>query len=548
MTVGGEVYFDTTAMIITIILLGRYIEIGAKVKASSTIASLLTLTPKETRLIRRRDSTESVEIQKVAVSSIHEGDFVQVLPGERIPFDGIVEKGESEVDESMLTGESMPVYKSTGSEVFCGTMNLYGTLMLRVTGTGDNTVLAQIINAVEEAQTRSAPIQRLSDKVIGIFTPFILILSTMTFIYRLFAGAGIETSIMSAISVLVVACPCALGIATPLAILIGTQKIAKRGILVKGGDVIEGIKKIDTVVFDKTGTITEGRPSLIESISLGMDNAMVMKIAASVERLSEHSLSKAILDAYKSMDYLEVREFQAVPGKGVYGKIGDIEVKIGSSVFTHAEINDTEIQKRIERHISSGGSVVYMSCNGTIQAVFLISDKVRYDAVDAIQELRKMGKDIYLVTGDNHKTAYAVAESVRIKSVAAEISPIGKGEFIMSLQKRGKRVIMVGDGINDAPALTRADVGISMGRATDIALESSDAVLLRNNLTLIPELIKYSLRTYKIIQQNLFWAFGYNILIIPVAVVGMLHPVLSAVCMTLSSLSVVGNSMRLMRL
>ncbi len=544
---GGEVYFDTTAMIITIILLGRYIELGAKVKASGTVASLLTLAPKETRLIHRKDESNNIEIQEVSVSSVKEGDFVQVLPGERIPFDGIVEEGESEVDESMLTGEPMPVYKTPGRKVFCGTINLYGSLILRVTGTGDGTVLAQIIRAVEEAQARSAPIQKLSDRVIGIFTPLILIISTGTFVYWLFSGAGTEASIMNAISVLVVACPCALGIATPLAILIGTQKIAKKGILVKGGDIIEGITRIDTVVFDKTGTITEGRPSLLECIPLGMDQARIMQIAASIERLSEHSLARALLDAYDGMDYLEIREFKAIPGQGIYGKVGDMDVKIGSYTFTHAEIGNEEIKAKIERHRSSGGSVVYMSCNGVTQAVFLISDKIRNDAEDAIKELRKMNKDVHMVTGDDHRTASAVAESVRIGSVMAEVSPVRKGEFIRSLQERGKRVIMVGDGINDAPALTQADIGVSMGRATDIALESADSVLLRNDLRLIPELIRLSLRTYRIIQQNLFWAFGYNILIIPVAVMGMLHPVLSAVCMTLSSLSVVGNSMRLMR-
>lgn len=555
---GGEVYFDTSAMIITLILLGRYIETGAKGRSSEAITRLLSLNPKEARRVAGADGNTPLRgMESVPVSSIQAGDLIQIRPGERIPLDGSVAEGTSEVDESMLTGESKPVSKAAGSEVFCGTQNLYGSLVFRVTRTGKETVLSRIILAVENAQARRAPVQALADRITGYFVPAVLLLSFAACLFRLLYGGLLTPAVMNAVSVLVIACPCALGLATPLAVLIGTTRGVSNGLLIKGGDIIERAKDIDTIVLDKTGTITEGRPHLAFHAGVGVSDDEALGLALSIEKLSEHSLAKAIVSADRFAASVPVFDFTAHPGKGVSGKINGRPVLLGSRAFIESEAPKADIESatghelrtQIRSMESSGATVVYLAYDGRVAGVFCISDKVRSDAKSAVKAMQKAGYDVMMITGDAYGTAIAVAEGIGLKKdrVTARKSPVEKADEIRSRQDAGRTVMMVGDGINDAPALVQANVGMAMGRATDIALESADMVLMRSSLTLVPEAVALSKRIYMIIRQNLFWAFIYNIVALPLAVAGLLHPIFAALAMTFSSLSVVGNSMRLRR-
>ena len=553
---GGEVYFDTSAMIITLILLGRYIETGAKSRSSEVITRLLSLNPKEAVVIKGhgRDIRDYVT---VAVSSIQTDDLVQIRPGERIPLDGVVTEGTSEVDESMLTGESKPVPKGPGSDVFCGTQNLYGSLIFNVKRTGEDTVLSQIIRTVESAQSRRAPVQALADRIVGYFVPAVILLSFGTFIFWLVYGRLLTPAVMNAVSVLVIACPCALGLATPLAVLIGTTRGASRGILIKGGDIIERARNIDTVVLDKTGTITGGTPHLVSYEGIGMPDDEAFCLAYSLERLSEHSIAKAIINAKSSIMPYRVSDFTAHPGKGISGMIQGRRAMNGSRAFIESECAKDEseggigreLMSRITKWESSGATVVYLAYDGKPSGVFIISDEVRDDAGTSIEAMQKTGYDVIMITGDGPETALAVAEAVCLNrdNVMARKSPLEKAGAVRTMQEQGRVVLMVGDGINDAPALVQADVGMAMGRATDIALESADMVLMRGRLGLIPDSLMLSKRIYQVIRQNLFWAFIYNIVALPLAVTGLLHPIVAALSMTFSSLSVVGNSMRLKR-
>lgn len=552
MAVGGEVYFDTSVMIITLILLGRFIEAGAKRRASEAIMRLISLAPREARkLFPAEGSAEGeapTERKMVAVESVRPGDFIEVLPGEKLPLDGVVTEGRSEVDEAMLTGESRPAAKQGGAEVFSGTVNLYGTFVFKVIRTGGDTVLARIIKAVEDAQSRRAPVQALADRVVALFVPAVLILSLATAGFWLFRGAPLSLAVMNAVSVLVIACPCALGLATPLAILIGTTFGASQGILIKGGDVIERTKNINTVVFDKTGTITEGKPTLVEYRGVGRPDAAALGLAASLERFSEHSIGKAVGAAEGTYAYEEVSSFSALPGKGVRGVINGREALIGSREFIEAEgigrSLDASALAFAEAHEARGATVVYLSFGGELGGMFAVSDAPRREAAQAIAELKRRGHDVVMITGDAIATAEAVAKIVGLEQVHAKRSPLDKAEDIRAMRAGGHRSIMVGDGINDAPALVEAEVGIAMGRATDIALESADMVLMRSDLMLVPKAIRLAKKTFSIIKQNLFWAFFYNAVAIPLAVAGVLHPIMAAGAMALSSLTVVGNSLR----
>jgi Cu2+-exporting ATPase len=556
---GGKVYFDTAAMIITLILLGRYIEAGAKGRASQAITRLLSLSPKEARRIVgangrspvHSQALRSFERKMTIISSINVEDMIEVIPGEKIPLDGIVMEGSSEVDESMLTGESKPVSKSAGSDVFCGTQNLYGSFIFKVNKTAGDTVLSQIIKTVEDAQARRAPVQTTADRVVGIFVPAILLLSFATWMYRIFHGSFTTDAVMNAVSVLVIACPCALGLATPLAILVGTAKGASKGILIKGGDVIEKSKNIGIIVLDKTGTLTEGRPVLSSFKGIGISDMEALRLASSLERLSEHSIGKSLVSASKALELNEVTDFKAYPGRGIKGMINGKPALIGNREFMESHgidiASDRKLLSEIESSELSGATVVYLSYEGNLAGIFSVSDTVRKEAADVIKMLKHKGLDVAMITGDNIKTAAAVAREAGIDSVKAQMSPVEKAEEIKRMQENGRRVIMVGDGINDAPALVQADVGIAMGRATDIALESSDMVLIRNDLRLLPYAVNLSKKTFSVIRQNIFWAFFYNAVAIPLAVVGILHPIVAAGAMALSSLSVVGNSLRLQR-
>jgi Cu2+-exporting ATPase len=559
MVSGGEVYFDTAAMIVTLILLGRYIEAGARRKASETIGRLMQLGPREARKLEvspdqagSNDRLHRAARQMVPVSSLRPGDLLEVVPGEKIPVDGVVVTGLSEADESMLTGESRPSPKAGGAQVFGGTLNLYGSFVFRVTKTGKDTVLAQIIQAVEDAQARRAPIQAVADRVVGYFVPAVLLIALLTFLGWLYHGAPASRAVMNAVSVMVIACPCALGLATPLAILIGTSNGASRGILIKGGDVIEKAASIDFAVLDKTGTITEGKPVLGEATGVGIPFSEALRLALSLERRSEHSLGRAIVEAARGLDPHEVAEFSVVPGRGVRGMIHGKPAFIGSREFIESNGIYGNIDAALDKDQRSdlieaektGSTIIFLCYDRKVRGVFVVSDKVRNEAAEAVGMLKNAGLGVAMVTGDNLKTAEAVAKKTGIESVKAQVSPMEKAGEIRRMKNEGRHVLMAGDGINDAPALVQATVGVAMGRATDIALESADIVIMRSDLRLVADAVALAKKTFRVIRQNIFWAFFYNIIVIPLAILGILHPIMAAGSMAFSSLSVVGNSLR----
>ncbi len=559
MMTGGEVYFDTTAMIVTLILLGRFIEAGARRKASETIARLMQLSPLEARLVEAlpgqtglQDMLHLAARRMVPVASLRPGDLLEVVPGEKIPVDGVVISGASETDESMLTGESRPALKTDGAQVFCGTLNLHGSFVFRVAKTGKDTVLAKIVQAVEDAQARRAPIQSVADRVVGYFVPAVLGIALLTFLGWLLYSAPASRAVMNAVSVLVIACPCALGLATPLAILIGTSNGASRGILIKGGDVIEKAASIDIAVLDKTGTITEGKPVMSGFIGIGIPGAEALRLALSLERCSEHSLGRAIVAAARGLEPYEITDFSTIPGKGIRGTIQGKPALVGNKEFMETEGIDSDVlavlvdrqRKELGEAEKSGSTVVYLCYDGNPRGVFMVSDTVRTEAMEAVSMLKKTGLDVAMITGDNLNTAEAVAKKTGIGAVKAGISPVEKAAEIRRMKNEGRRVLMAGDGINDAPALVEATVGVAMGRATDIALESADIVVMRPDLRLVSEATALCRKTFRVIRQNIFWAFFYNIVFIPLAISGILHPIMAAGAMAFSSLSVVGNSLR----
>lgn len=550
--IGGKVYFDTSAMIITLILLGRYIETTAKGKASETIERLSELSPKEARKIKGQGlGVKGQETEIVPISSIQKGNFILVKPGERIPLDGIVIDGESEVDESIITGESKPIHKRAGHEVIGGSMNLYGTLVFRVTKTGKETVLSNIIKAVEDAQARKPQIQTIADRVVGIFVPVILIIAFFTVAAYMLKGASTQHALMAGISVMVIACPCSLGLATPIAVLIFTSMASSKGILIRGGEVIENTSQADHVIFDKTGTITLGRPVLKEIMVFDpdVDREYILSLAASIERLSEHSIGHAITESANGLDLFDASGFKALPGKGVEGIIGSKKIFIGSrglmdesNCFSDSEQFLSDASLQFEKN---GDTVIYMGWDRRVKALFVISDVIRDEAIEVVDELKKAKTAVSIVSGDNRITTGSIASMVGVDHAIAEASPIAKKELVTDMQSKEHKIIMVGDGINDAPALTEAMVGIAMGRGTDIAMESADAVLVRNDLKLILYFMNLSKKTFSIIKQNIFWAFFYNVIAIPLAVSGVLHPIIAAGAMAASSLFVVGNSLRI---
>jgi len=553
MAIGGTVYFDTAAMIITLILLGRYIEATAKGRAAETIERLSELSPKEARILKQTGAEDplSCETAMIPLAALKEGDRVKVLPGERIPADGRVEHGESEADESILTGESLPVLKTARSAVIGGAINLFGTLIFEVTRTGKDTFLAAIMRSVEDAQAKKPRLQILADRIVGYFVPVILLLSGTTTAVYLLMGSPANTALMAGISVLVIACPCSLGLATPLAVLVFTTTASARGIFVKSGEVIEKTSRIGHVIFDKTGTLTEGRPSLREVISTDrtFGKEHMCRMAASVENLSEHSIGRAITAGFDG-PLLSVQSFRAVPGRGVEGIIGDTAVVLGNRSYmqdNRIALPDplSDFHEMIRSYETAEDTVVFMGWEGKVRALFIISDRLRQESAVAIRELLALGRTVSLASGDNRATTEAVAAAAGIPTAAPEMSPLEKRELIQVLQEDGKKVMMIGDGINDAPALTEATVGIAMGKGTDIAMESADAVLVRNDLTLIPYVIRLAGRAYAVIKQNIFWAFIYNIIALPLAVSGVLHPIMAAGAMAASSLFVVTNSLRI---
>ncbi len=540
-----ELYFEAGAVIITLILLGKYFEAVAKGKTSEAIKKLMGLQAKTARVIRN-GAEEDIPVEEVEV-----GYIVVVRPGEKIPVDGKIVEGNSSIDESMLTGESLPVEKKVGDPVIGATINKFGTFKFEATKIGKDTALSQIIKMVEDAQGSKAPIQKIADQVSGIFVPVVIGIALLTFLIWYFAAGDFTAAIVSAVSVLVIACPCALGLATPTAIMVGTGKGAENGILIKGGEHLERAYKLNSIVLDKTGTITKGKPEVTDIIPLNrQDKEELLKIAAIAEKNSEHPLGAAIYERGKA-DFGNIPDpdgFEAIPGRGIKAIIGDKEVYIGTrKLLNEKGIETNNIENTITGLEDEGKTAMLMAIDNKIEAVVAVADTVKENSREAIEDLLKMGIEVYMLTGDNKRTAAAIAKQVGIKNVLAEVLPENKAEEVEKLKKQGKIVGMVGDGINDAPALATADIGMAIGTGTDVAIEAADITLMRGDLRSIPTAIKLSKKTMNKIKQNLFWAFIYNIIGIPFAALGLLSPIIAGGAMAFSSVSVVTNSLSLKR-
>ena len=528
-------FAGVSGMIMTIFITGKFIEAKAKGRATSEIKKLLELGAKKALVLRKKKEV-IIDISEVVM-----GDIMIVKPGEKIPTDGVVVKGESAVDESMITGESLPVEKKAKDLVIGATLNQDGVLYVKATKVGSDTFLSHIIKLVEEAQGTKVPIQKLADKVTGIFVPVILVLSLLTFLWWYFLGAvGLSVALSNAISVLVIACPCSLGLAVPISLMVGSGMGAKRGILIRKGEAIQTMKEVKMVVFDKTGTITKGEPEVVEVFS--SDEKKLFEIAGSLEKLSEHPLARAIVKKANLKKYLTVKNFKIIRGKGLEGTIGSKKYIIGNeTLMKDRKIVFRSYSKIVKGFAESGESVMIVVENKKILGVIGVADAVKEDSVEAVGRLNRGGFRTVMITGDNEITARAIAKQVGIKEVIAGIMPEDKAKKVEELQRKGF-VAFVGDGINDAPALKTANVGIAMGTGTDIAIEAGDIVLAKGNLMGIVEAINLSNATFGKIKQNLFWAFFYNVVAIPLAVAGVLNPVVAELAMALSSITVVTNA------
>ncbi len=539
-----SVYFETAATIVTLILLGRNLEARAKQRASDTIQSLVALSPKTARLV-----TEGGGEVDVPLDSLNPGDLLRVRPGEKLAADGIVTDGASAVDEALLTGESLPIEKAVGDAVIGGTLNGSGTLLYRVTASGDQTMLASMVRLVEEAQGSKAPVQKLADTISAVFVPAVLGVALLTFLVWYFAlHVSLAAALTPAVAVLVIACPCALGLATPTAIMVGVGRGAALGILIKNGEALERAHKITRIVFDKTGTLTEGRPVLTDILPLGAaDRDTLLRLAAAAERGSEHALGQAIvIEANRESLSGTAESFRSHAGGGVEATVEGKQILVGTvTLLTDAKIVVSETAlAHIARLETEGKTAMLVAIDGAAAGVLAVADTVRPGAGSAVDRLRKMGMTVALLTGDAPRVAAAVARTVGIEDVQASVKPGEKAAAIHLWQKNGA-VAMVGDGVNDAPALASADLGVAMGRASDVAMEAADVTLLRADLNGVADAILLSRRTLKIIHQNLFWAFLFNVIGIPLAAFGLLNPMLAALAMAFSSVSVVTNSLRL---
>lgn len=547
----ADVYFETSAILITLVLLGKYLESLAKGRTSEAIKKLMGLAPRTARVIR--DGQE----MDIPTEQVMVGDRVLVRPGERIPVDGKVIEGYSAVDESMLTGESIPVDKQAGDVVTGGTVNKFGMLQVEATRVGRDTVLAQIVRAVEEAQGSKAPIQRLADVVAGYFVPAVIAIAILTFVvwYWVIGEGTLARALINATAVLVIACPCAMGLATPTSVMVGTGRGAENGVLFRGGEHLERTHKVDTVVLDKTGTITKGEPVLVDVIAApafaGREDEL-LQWAAQAEYMSEHPIAEAIVkgvgERLKGFQPAAPDEFRAIPGKGIQTRQEGRVIHIGTRRFLREhQVDITSLQKAVDELEQAGKTAVLMAVDGQVAAALAVADTVKEHSAEAIRELRESGIEVWMITGDNRRTAEAIARQVGIEHVLAEVLPEDKAREIKRLRDQGRVVAMVGDGINDAPALATADVGIAVGTGTDVAMEAADITLMRGDLRSIVTAIRLSRATMRNIKQNLFWAFIYNIIGIPVAAAGFLNPVIAGAAMALSSVSVVSNALRLKR-
>lgn len=512
-----NIYFDTAAIIITLILLGRLLEARARAGTSEAIKKLMGLRAKTARVVRGGKEID-IPVEEVMV-----GDVVIVRPGEKIPVDGVVAEGRTSIDESMVTGESMPVTKEVGELVIGATINKFGSFKFRATKVGKETVLSQIIELVLRAQGSKAPIQRLADKVTAIFVPAVLIIAAVTFIVWLVFGPApaFTLALLNFVAVLIIACPCALGLATPTAIMVGTGVGAQNGILIKDAESLEIAHKVNAVVLDKTGTLTVGKPSVTDVLSLGtIGEAEIMRLAASVEKLSEHPLGAAIVEKAKEkkISLSEPKDFRAIVGAGVEAEVDSHKILVGTKkLMADSHIGIINYESGIMELEEQGKTVVIVAVDGAIVGLISIADTLKENSREAVEKMQKLGLEVIMITGDNQKTAEAIAKQVGIVRVLAKVLPENKAEEIKKLQKEGKVVAMAGDGINDAPALVAADVGIAMGTGTDIAMEAGDITLMKGDLMSIVAAIKLSKMTMRIIKQNLFWAYAYNTVLIPVA-------------------------------
>jgi Cu+-exporting ATPase len=550
----GHVYFETAAVIITLVKLGKFLEAKAKGGAGDAIRKLMNLRPRKAYVVR-----DGIEVE-VPVDEVAVGDLVLVHPGEKVPVDGVVVDGRSSVDESMLTGESLPVEKVPGDEVIGGTINKLGLIKFEATKIGKETALAQIIKLVEEAQASKAPIQNLADKISAIFVPVVIGIAAVTFLIWYFfiplgpdASVGLFTrALINTVAVLVIACPCAMGLATPTAVMVGTGKGAALGILIKKSESLERAGEITTVVLDKTGTITRGQPAVTEvrlaDFPAGEDD--LLRLAASVEKGSEHPLGEAITAEANARDLTlsEPLGFQAVPGQGVRAEVDGQQIAVGNRrLMEGADMDISPLADALEHLENNANTTVLIAVDGEVAGVLGVADTVKDGSLEAIQSLQKMGLKVAMLTGDNQRTAEAIAEQVGLDMVLAEVHPGEKAAQIKKLQAQDAVVAMVGDGINDAPALAMADIGIAIGTGTDVAMASAPVVLISGDLRGVPKAIALSRRTLKTIKQNLFWAFFYNVILIPAAALGLLNPMLAAGAMSFSSIFVVTNSLRLKR-
>jgi Cu+-exporting ATPase len=554
---GADMYFETASVITTFILAGRYLEARAKRRAGAAIGALLELGAKDVALLDADGRERRVPVERLAP-----GDCFVVRPGEKVATDGVVEEGSSAVDMSMLTGEPVPVEVGPGSEVAGATVNAGGRLVVRATKVGADTAVAQIARLVTEAQAGKAPVQRLADRISGVFVPAVIVLSLVTFPVWLVAGDSASDAFTAAVAVLIIACPCALGLATPTALMVGTGRGAQLGLLIKGPEVLESTRRVDTIMLDKTGTVTTGRMSLVEVVpAAGVDRAEALRLAGAVENASEHPVGRAIARAASERHAVRaggdgfagalspVEVFRNVEGLGVAGVVDRLEILVGRPALLAERGMELPAELAAARAGAEerGQTAVVAAWDGEARAVLVVADTVKPSSAEAVESLKELGLRPVLLTGDNEATARSVAGEVGIDEVIAEVLPADKTEVVRRLQDDGCVVAMVGDGVNDSPALAQADLGLAIGTGTDVAIEASDLTLVSGDLRAAPDAIRLSRSTLRTIKQNLAWAFAYNVAAIPVAAAGLLSPVIAAAAMALSSVSVVGNALRLRR-